>query len=187
MKRRLFASLLFAGALAYACGPRSNTSSARVASPTTPALRTISLARHSDPARSVIKSANTSIIREAVKLDARLDVQVRTRTVQFTLEVKNVGRKHAELSFSNGQTYDFAVLDSTGTEVWRWGAGRMFTQGVRNKALSKGNAMHVEESWSPANAMGRYTAVATLRSTNFPVEHRVEFTLPDAMNLATIR
>jgi intracellular proteinase inhibitor BsuPI len=188
MKRRILASLFFAGALAWACGPRSGTSSARVAAAsTTPALQTISLARRSDPARSVIKSANASIIREAVKLDARLDVQVHTHTVQFALEVKNVGRKHAEISFPNGQTYDFMVLDSTGTEIWRWGVGRLFTQSVRNKALGKGSAMHVEESWSPASMTGRYTVVAILRSTNYPVEQRVEFELPSSVNLATTR
>jgi hypothetical protein len=134
-----------------------------------------------------VKSAGTSIIREAVKLDARFDVQVGGRAVHFTLEVKNVGKKHAELNFPNGQAYDFVVLDSTGTEVWRWASGHIFTQTVRNKALSKGATMHVEEKWAMSAAAGRYTAIATLKSSNYPLEERVEFVVPDAVNLAAAR
>jgi hypothetical protein len=188
MKRRLLALLIFAGAVTYACAPRPSATTAEASSLTkTPLLQTISLARHSDPPRSAVKSAGTSIIREAVKLDARFDVQLGGRAVYFTLEVKNVGKKHAELTFPNGQAYDFVVLDSTGTEVWRWASGHIFTQSVRNKALGKGATMHVEEKWTTSSAAGRYTAIATLKSTNYPVEERVEFVVPSAVNLATAR
>jgi hypothetical protein len=187
MKFRNLASLLFAGAFAVACGPRPRTSDATAASVRTPVLQTISLKRHSDPARSAVKSTGSAIIREAVKLDTRFDVYVDTRAVHFTLEVKNVGRKHVEISFPNGQAYDFVVLDSAGTEVWRWAEGRLFTQTVRNKGLSKGDAMHVEEAWLPKTMTGRYTAVAKLRSTNFPLEQRVEFVMPNAVNVADAR
>jgi hypothetical protein len=134
-----------------------------------------------------VKSSSSAIIREAVKLDTRFDVYVDARAVHFTLEVKNVGKKHVEISFPNGQAYDFVVFDSTGIEVWRWAEGRLFTQTVRNKGLSKGDAMHVEEAWSPKAMIGRYTAVAKLKSTNFPVEQRVEFVVPSAVNLAEAR
>src|SRR5262245_24762695 len=184
MKLRILASLLVAGALVYACGPRPRSSDATAASLHMPALQTISLRRHSDPARSAVKSASSAIIREAVKLDTRFDVFVDARAVRFTLEVRNTGKKHVEISFPNGQAYDFVVLDSTGIEVWRWAEGRIFTQTVRNKGLSKGDAMHVEEQWSPKGMIGRYIAVARLRSTNFPVEQRVEFVVPSAVNVA---
>jgi hypothetical protein len=187
MKRRLLALLAFAGALAFACGPRPRSGSAAAALTTKTPLQTISFSRHSDPARSAVKSTNISIIREAVKLDARFDVLVDSRNVRLTLEVKNVGKKHAELSFANGQAYDFVVLDSTGVEVWRWATGHIFTQTVRNKALAKGSAMFIEEKWAPPTMSGRYTAIATLKSSNYPVEQRVEFVIPNAVNVATAR
>jgi hypothetical protein len=41
--------------------------------------------------------------------------------------------------------------------------------------------MRVSETWTPAKMKskpGRYTAIANLKSTNYPVEERVEFVLP---------
>jgi len=91
--------------------------------------------------------------------------------------VKNVGKKHLELTFRSGQSYDFVVVDSIGREVWRWSAGRMFTQGVQNKQLSGGDSMHARETWM-APTPGHYTAIATLNSANFPTEQRADFVVP---------
>ena len=103
-----------------------------------------------------------------------MSVDPRAHAVRLALDVANVSRKHVELTFPSGQRYDFAVVDSTGREVWRWSDGSMFTQGVQNKQLPSGDAMQVAETWMDA-APGRYTAVATLRSTNYPVEERLDF------------
>jgi hypothetical protein len=73
------------------------------------------------------------------------------------------------------------VVDSTGREVWRWAQGRMFTQSVQNHQLGTHDTMRVSEAWSPAKMSakpGRYTAIATLKSTNYPVEERADFVLP---------
>ena len=97
----------------------------------------------------------------------------RRSEVRFALDVKNVGNKHAELDFPSGQSYDFIVVDSIGREVWRWANGRMFTQSVQNKQLGAGESMRIAEAWTPQ--AGRYTAIATLNSSNYPVEQRAEF------------
>ena len=53
-----------------------------------------------------------------------------------------------------------------------------FTQAIRNKLL-KGRAETVfEERWNTKGLRGTYTAIATLRSENHPVETSVEFVLP---------
>jgi len=111
-------------------------------------------------------------------LPAHLLVKVAQRTVRFALQVKNVGGKHVELTFPNGQAYDFAVLDASGREVWRWSRGRMFTQGIQNRLLGTGEAMNAGATWPAGKAAGRYTVVATLNSTNFPSEERSDFVLP---------
>lgn len=168
MNRRLIISLLCAGALAFACGPRWRTqppaalaSALPVPSPTTLPAR---IPAHHEP-------------RTDTKVDSHLLVSVVKHTARFALQVKNVGRKHVELKFPNGQAYDFAVLDDSGREVWRWSAGRMFTQGVQNRLLGSGEAMNAGAAWSAAKS-GHYTVVAKLNSTNFPTEERSEFVLP---------
>jgi hypothetical protein len=167
MNTRLAISLLIAGALAFACGPRSHSeapaalASALPINPSEP-----------PPPEKITRRATAN--RSASKLQPTLDVKVAERTVRFALDVRNIGTKHVELDFASGQTYEFAVVDSLGREVWRWSQGRLFTQGVQNKQLSHEEAMQAREAWRRA-APGRYTAIAKLLSTNFPVEERADF------------
>lgn len=185
MNTRLIISLLFAGALAFACGgPRPHTD---LASGLT-ASRDHSLLNMMVSARSRVASATRSsesakranAAADAPKLDAHLDVKPEHNAVRLTLAVTNVGAKKVELTFPSGKAYDFVVLDSLGREVWHWSAGRLFTQAVQQKLLDRGESMRVEEDWkSPAGAKaGHYTAVGLVNSTNFPIQQKVEFTLP---------
>jgi len=177
MNTRLIISLLCAGALAFACGPRTHA-------PATAALAS-ALPMHeaaSVPTKPAIHIRRRDQVSKAeVKIKSKLDVSVAPREVRFALVVTNVGDKHAELNFPSGQSYDFVVVDSAGIEVWRWAKGRMFTQNVQNQQLGVHDAMRVSEKWTPASVKakaGRYTAIATLNSTNYPVEERVDFVLP---------
>jgi hypothetical protein len=111
-----------------------------------------------------------------VELASRLNVDVKPSEVRFALDVTNISGKHAELDFPSGQAYDIIVVDSIGREVWRWAKGRMFTQSVQNKQLGGGESMEIAESWTPIT--GHYTAIATLNSSNFPVEQRADFVVP---------
>ncbi|MEN9508021.1 MAG: hypothetical protein RLZZ621_584 [Gemmatimonadota bacterium] len=96
--------------------------------------------------------------------------------VRFAIEVLNDSRKRVELAFPDGRTHDFAVYDTTGREVWRWSAGRLFTQAMQNRLLDARDAAVFDEQWSEP-APGRYTLVAQLRSENYPVQQRVDFAL----------
>jgi hypothetical protein len=182
MNTRLIISLLCAGALAFACGPRSHSEAPTalasalplhsVASTATAATQPapIEHARRRDGA-----SGRRGDAQKIEKLDSRFNIDIAPRAVRFALDVKNVGGKHIELNFPNGQSYDFVVVDSVGREIWRWSAGRMFTQGMQNKQLGTGDAMRVSETWTRPARPGHYTAIATLKSSNFPVEERVDF------------
>src|SRR4051812_26758669 len=143
MNTRLIISLLCAGALAFACGPRS-----RSEAPTTLAS---ALPLHATSVKPAVVPAvprpKKSTSKADTRLDSKLNVTVAHRGVHLALNVKNVGGKHAELSFASGQAYDFVVVDSVGKEVWRWSGGRMFTSGVQNKQLGAGDVMQVSESW----------------------------------------
>jgi hypothetical protein len=159
MKTRVIATLIACGLVAFACGPRTRTSESTA--------KTVTV-RH--------KRAPLS-----APLVAKLGVDVgdsADREVKFDLAVTNASAKGVEIDFPNAMTHDFAVLDSTGTEVWRWSTTRMFTSALMTKPLGSDDAHVYEEGWTPENAHGRYTVVATLASSNFPLEQRAEFTLP---------
>ena len=169
MNSRLVITLLCAGAVAFACGPRSHAE-APVALASATSVRTTPQAP---------RVTRNSKARPEVKLVTQFDVRTKGRDAQFALTVKNAGNKHAELDFANGQRYDFVVIDSTGREVWQWSSGRMFTQIVQNKQLGSGEMMRVSETWKkPPVAPGKYTVVATLKSSNYPTEQRADFVLP---------
>lgn len=165
MNRRLIISLLCAGALAFACVPRSRSEAPA-------SLGTASASQATTPAPAPRKSA----AKNEARLDSRLNVTVANHDVRLALALKNVGGKHAEITFPSGQSYDFVVVDSTGQEVWRWSKRRMFTSGVHNKQLAAGEGMQISEEWN-ATEPGRYTAIATLRSSNYPVEQRIDFVM----------
>jgi hypothetical protein len=98
--------------------------------------------------------------------------------LRFTLNVRNNTSKMLELRFPDGQTHDFVVKDFTGKEIWRWSEGRMFTSAMRSETLrGKGHTIFAE-SWDMKGQHGSFTAVAVLKSDNFPVETSVQFVLP---------
>jgi hypothetical protein len=174
MNTRFIIGLLCAGALAFACGPRSRSeapSSLAVAQTVQPVR--VSQADVATHVQGTPRSNHRGSARAGVRLDSHFDVFVAPQEVRFALNVKNVGGKHAQLDFPNGQMYDIIVVDSIGREVWRWGKDRMFTQNVQNKQLGGGEEMQIAESWKPNP--GHYTAIATLTSSNYPVEERAEF------------
>jgi len=176
MNRRILLLLaVLAGISAYACGPRSRTSD----------LAVLSLAGTPSKDSAPIKARRDDRATPGhAKIDARLHVQVEPSLVRFAFNLTNVGPKHVELSFRNGQSYDFVVVDSVGREVWHWSKGRLFTQTVRNRSLAKGETMTVGEKLAQTIPPGRYTAIATLNSSNFPVEDRQEFVV-GPINVAT--
>jgi hypothetical protein len=98
--------------------------------------------------------------------------------LRFSLHVTNNTPKMLELRFPDGQTHDFYVKDFAGKEVWRWSEGRMFTSAMRSETLKGKGQTVFEESWNPKGQHGSFTAVAVLRSNNFPVESTVQFVLP---------
>ena len=160
--RNLLIPLLCIGAVAFACGPRSHSEASLV---------TASVVKADPPARR--KQAQPSV----TKVTSNFAVHVDRNALRFDLAVTNAGKKNVELAFPDGQTHDFTVTDSSGREVYRWAQGRMFTQSVQNKLLDGGDTLHLVERAVPDLPRGDYVAVATLRSSNFPVTQRVAFQL----------
>jgi hypothetical protein len=168
MNTRLVLSITAAGALAFACGPRSSSDLASAAFATAVPLRSQLRVNRATAEKSGKSDAN---------IQSQFDVRRTPDGVRFVLRVSNEGHKQVEIAFPNGQAYDFVVLDPVGREVWRWSSGRMFTQVIQDKLLGAGDDMRLAETWS-AHAHGKFTAVARLNSTNYPLEERADFVLP---------
>lgn len=126
-------------------------------------------------------SSERSTVKRGTPADARaplaptLEVAVHD-DVRFNFDVTNAGARKVEVLFNDGRTHDIVVIDSLGREVWRWSEGRMFTQTVQSKVLRVSDTLRFNEAWTDAKP-GSYIAVASLPSRNYPVEHRVAFTV----------
>ncbi|MBK5187537.1 MAG: hypothetical protein JJD97_04780 [Gemmatimonadaceae bacterium] len=160
MTRRSITWILCIAAIALACGPH---------------------ARHGDgDAHASVPSAHQPGEHPLTdtSLAASAKVAVGAGKVKFALQVTNLAPHTVEVNFPNGQTHEFVVVDTLGREVWRWSTGKMFTQALQNREVDSNETLSFREQWDPRGLHGRYTALATLRSSNHPVEERVDFVLP---------
>ena len=148
MLSRIIVPVLAAAVLMFACGPRTPSPVAGVRPP----------------------------VGGQKGVTAHVMVDTARGVVRFAIEVANDSRKRVELNFPDGRTHDFVVLNEAGREVWRWSAGRLFTQAMQNRLLDVNDSVVYDERWSPPSP-GHYTLVASLRSENYPVQQRVEFAL----------
>lgn len=149
MLSRITVPLVAAAVLVFACGPRTPSP--------------VATAR---PKAGADKGITSHVM-----------VDTAQGTVRFAIEVTNDSRKRVELTFPDGRTHDFAVLDDSGREVWRWSRGRLFTQAMQNRLLDAHDSAIYAERWTPSTP-GRYTLVAQLNSENYPVQQKVAFALP---------
>jgi intracellular proteinase inhibitor BsuPI len=161
--RNLLIPLLCLGAVAFACGPRSHSEASLVS---------VNIAKPVVAAPVVKKAPKKE---QQVRVAPTFTVTVEHKSIRFALDITNPTKKDVELTFPDGQTHDFVVLDSVGREVYRWGEGRMFTQSVQNRTIDGGETMHISENATIDLQPGSYVAVAKLRSTNFPVQERASF------------
>ena len=152
MKTHVIISLLCCAAIANACGTRTEAS------------ETEATVRHKRAPRSK-------------PLTATLDVEVKDG-VKFALLVTNESAKRVEVLFPSAQTHDFLVLDSLGTPVWKWSKGRLFTSSLSTSMIDSDDTKEFEDGWDAEGMHGKFTVVATLESSNFPVQQRTEFRVP---------
>jgi Intracellular proteinase inhibitor len=158
------AGLAAAVTLAAACGSQEHPFS----------LATAAAATNS----RVIAAAASHPRAFATTLESSMEVSVNGEDVHFVMHVMNHTARKLEVTFPSGQTHDIAVMDAAGSEVWRWSSGQMFTQALRNQPLDPQASLNYSMHWHRPRAHGPLTAIATLTSTNYPLESRAVFALP---------
>lgn len=161
MTRRSITWILCIAAIALACGPHARHGDGD-------AHASVPNAHQPDAPRT---RADTSLVTSA-------KVAVSANDVKFALQVTNLAPHAVELNFPNGQTHEFVVLDTLGREIWRSSTGKMFTQALQNRNVDANETLSFRDEWEPKGYHGKYVALAKLRSSNHPVEERVDFVLP---------
>lgn len=167
MSPRVLFPLLATGFVALACGPRPHADAPRAQQEVV-----------SEPTAQQRAAARARRAKHDGEIAPALQVTRTEDGVRVALLVANRGNRDIEMHFADGQTHDIVVLDAAGRAVWRWAEGRLFTQAHRTSALAGADTLRIVEEFTPPAGPGAYVAVATLRSTNYPVEQRAEFTLP---------
>lgn len=136
----------------------------------------VAFARGSSGHKEKINATTQNQHQKGAPVASSFSVDV-TDELRFELSVANNTKKMIELRFPNGQTHEFVVIDAGGNEVWRWSEGRMFTQSLQNKLVKARDTAVYASSWDAEKMHGRFTAIATLKSANHPIEQRIEFAL----------
>ena len=99
-------------------------------------------------------------------------------SVHFVLLVTNTTESAIELSFRDGQTFDFIVTSGSG-EVWRWSEEQMFIQALQTDRMGPGESRRYEAAWRPPDGVGgEYLATGRLTSSSHPIEQSTQIVLP---------
>jgi hypothetical protein len=105
--------------------------------------------------------------------------------VEFRVTFGNTSNVPVDLYFSSGKTFDITVTTPAGDEVWRWAAGRFFTQAIREFTLAPGEETTYTAAWDQHTIegavvpVGRYHAVATVPIEHEPASPPVIFTIQE--------
>lgn len=106
-------------------------------------------------------------------LDGYFDITVTRNVVNFVFTVENGGTNPVDLAFRSGKVADVVVYES-GTEVWRWSDGRLFTQALGTETLDPGQSFTHEVAWEEPPP-GEYVAEASLDARNVSLVERNAF------------
>ncbi|MCL6610804.1 MAG: LysM peptidoglycan-binding domain-containing protein [Peptococcaceae bacterium] len=91
----------------------------------------------------------------------------RGETVNITLFKINTTSRPRTLTYTTGQRFEFEAVRADGTVVWRWSAGRVFTQETASITLQPGRSQVFRASWDQRNLQGSLVAPQTITIRGF--------------------
>ncbi len=88
--------------------------------------------------------------------------------VIITFTKTNISSSPRRLNYNTGQRFDIEAVRSDGRVIWRWSAGRFFTQQSSEVILRPGQSQVFRVSWDQRNLQGNLVAsqTITLRGVN---------------------
>ncbi len=85
-------------------------------------------------------------------------------TVNISVSVTNIGNQSINLTFPTAKTGDFSIIDSDGTEIYRWSEGKYFIQVITTLTIKpKETVILLTNEWKPS-IEGTYTIRAWLET-----------------------
>jgi len=72
----------------------------------------------------------------------------------MVLYVTNEGEKPLTRRYTSGQSYEFVVHDSLGSEVWRWSHGMAFTDAIEHRVFEAGETVFYRVEWNQEDDAG---------------------------------
>lgn len=93
----------------------------------------------------------------------------RGEPVNITLVKINITSSPRTLTYTTGQRFEFEAVRADGTVVWRWSAGRVFTQQTATITLRPGQSQTFRATWDQRNQQGNLVApqAITIRGYNW--------------------
>ncbi len=94
------------------------------------------------------------------------------QAVRMTFQVVNTSGKAVTYNFGSGQRFDVTAANATGTQVWDWASGKLFTQNLSSLSVAPGKALTYQAVWNGRDPSGHplppgvYTLSAHLASDN---------------------
>ena len=118
-------------------------------------------------------------------LDAALAAAATDEGLALSLRIENAGSEPVTLDFRTGQRAEFTAYPADelaagsvedGTDpVWRYGAGRMFTQALGSETIGPGEAVGYDGTWrDPPSGTYRIVGEATATDRDVRAETVVD-------------
>ncbi|HEY3375552.1 MAG TPA: BsuPI-related putative proteinase inhibitor [Candidatus Aquicultor sp.] len=117
---------------------------------------------------------NSTVMVADIKVSAKISSEnVRPgQRLKVTLNVLNTASQVRELTFNTGQKYDLLIKEKEGRNVWRWSAGKMFSQMIETVRLGPGKSVSYEAEWPGTGSLerplkpGTYTVTANITAND---------------------
>jgi hypothetical protein len=95
-------------------------------------------------------------------------------TINARITISTVGDESLTLHFATAQRCEFAIQDTSGANLWRWGADRMFAQVTGAEALGPSRTELVcRERLTAPRTAGVYRLVGAVVSSDRPMSATV--------------
>lgn len=76
------------------------------------------------------------------------------KPITFALTIRNRSNAARTLTLPSSQTHDCIVYSAKKQEVWRWSAGRLFTQAITELSLAPGESRSFTSTWNLTDRKG---------------------------------
>lgn len=99
-----------------------------------------------EQADTIVKEERESNV-ENGELELKVDVNVTEHQAKFIITLENNSNEMKKLEFPTSQKYEIIVTDGNTQEVYRYSAGKMFTQAIEYALIKQGESVQWEEIW----------------------------------------